>query len=357
MIFKAMAILSMIGIPRLFVYEMLMANAQEQKNRAQPQIPIVVPFPTWDDWVAECIAGCAELDYPDVEIYLLPDEALSPELEEEARRLAKGRTVIILPTGKGNPAQKRNVAMRASSHEWAALIDADAFPRRDWLRNAMQEISDDTGIIAGPNITPPKDPLSRQISGLVMRSALGFGAGYIRHYPVARHEIEEMPTCNMIIRRLPGLFFREEFATAEDMMYCRDTRERGYKIIYSPDVVVFHHRRTFPVQFARQFFFYGRDKGRLTARGHSSARLGHAMPAGLLLYAIATVALSLFRPPPFWWLLPAVAYAAAVVVESIRHARNPLLALCGVIGFPVAHASYGYGYLRGLPIGWRERTK
>ncbi|MCZ7591192.1 MAG: glycosyltransferase [Kiritimatiellae bacterium] len=347
----------MIKIQRLFVHEMLMPNAEEKKPDAQPMIPIIVPFPTWDDWVAECIAGCAELDYPDVEIYLLPDEPLPTDRAEEARRLAKGRAVHILPTGRGNPAQKRNVALRASSAPWAALIDADAFPRADWLKNATAEATEEVGIVAGPNITPPNDPLSRQISGLVMRSALGFGAGYIRHYPVARHEIEEMPTCNMIIRRLPDLFFREEFATAEDMMYCRDTRERGYKIIYSPEVVVFHHRRTFPIQFARQFFFYGRDKGRLTARGHSSARLGHAMPAGLLLYAIATLVFALIHPLPLWWLLPAAVYAVAVVVESVRHAHTPLLALCGLLGFPVAHASYGYGYLRGLPIGWRERKQ
>lgn len=328
------------------------------RNTELPEIPILIPFPKWDEWVAECISGCAQLDYPMFEIWLLPDEQLPPDRLDEAKRLAKKRMLRVLPTGRGNPAQKRNVALRVSSHSWAALIDADAFPRQDWLRKAFQEAEDDVGVIAGPNITPPRDPLSRQLSGLVMQSPLGFGAAYIRHHPAPRHDLEEMPTCNMLIRRLPGLLFREEFSTAEDMMYCRDVRERGMRIRYSPDVVVFHHRRRFPKDFARQFYYYGRDKGRLFARGHHSSRLAHAAPAGFLLYTAAVFALWLITgyAIPTWCLLPGIAYGLFVLLESIRCARSLLIALCGLLAFPVAHASYGFGYLRGIPIGWRERT-
>jgi len=338
--------------------EMPMAEQQDNQNvgtGAQPELPIVVPFPKWDDWVAECIAGCAKLDYPHFEIWLLPDEPLPPERVAEAERLAAGRPVRVLPTGPANPAKKRNVALRASHHAWAALIDADAFPQPDWLQNAFRHVTDTVGIVAGPNMTPPGDPLARRISGLPMRSPLGFGAGYIRHHPVAQHDAEEMPTCNMIIRRLPELLFREEFNTAEDMMYCRDTRERGFRIVYAPDVVVYHHRRRFPRDFAKQFYFYGRDKGRLFARSHGAARVGHAAPAGLLIYAVATLLLALLCPIPFWWWIPALGYAALVLLESIRCASSPILALCGLIAFPVAHLSYGFGFWRGVPKGLRER--
>ncbi len=348
----------MIEIHANYVELLLMTNDKiisTSDGATLPPLPIVVPFPQWDDWVAECIEGCAKLDYPDFEIWLLPDEPLPADRIAEANRLAGGRTVRVLPTGPANPAKKRNVALRASNHAWAALIDADAFPRSDWLKNAFREASSDVAIIAGPNITPPNDPLSRQISGLAMRSPLGFGAGYIRHHPVAKHDAEEMPTCNMIIRRLPDLYFREEFSTAEDMMYCRDARNRGFRIVYTPDVVVYHHRRTFPSAFARQFYFYGRDKGRLFVQSHGVGRIGHAAPAGLLLYASATILLALFWKVPLWWWIPALAYALLVAVESLRCARSPLLALCGLIAFPVAHISYGFGFWRGIPKGLRER--
>lgn len=329
-----------------------------QPQPTLPRVAILIPFRQWDPWCADCVAACAALDYPEVELWLLPDAPLPAAAEAEARQRAGPRPFTIAPTGPGNPAQKRNVALRALSCDWAALVDADAFPRADWLRNAFREVADGVGIVAGPNLTPPHDPWSRQLSGLVMRSPLGFGPAYIRHHPAPRHEPDEMPTCNMLIRIIPGLLFREEFSTAEDMMYCRDVRERGYSIVYAPDVIVFHHRRRFPVELARQFYFYGRDKGRLFALGHPASRAAHAMPALWLAYAVLLGAAGLFaRSLPTGLLWPAMAYGMLVLVETVRCARSPLVALGGLLAFPVAHASYGWGYWRGLPLGLRERAR
>lgn len=315
----------------------------------QPSIPIIIPFPRWDNWVADCISACAQLNYPHCEIWLLPDQELPFDLLEEARKLAGNRKLRVLPTGvKTNPSQKRNVALRASQHQWLALIDADAYPHPDWLQNATQEIADDVAIVAGPNVTPPKDPLTRQISGLVMRSPVGFGTGYVRHYPVKRHESHEMPTCNMLIKRLPDLFFREEFDTGEDMIYCSDVHERGFRIIYIPDMLVFHHRRRFPREFARQFFGYGYGKGVLFNQSRDVSRLSHTAPAVFLIYLVFTILPGISRHIPLWWWLPLISYFLLITVESVRHAHTPILALCGLLAFPVAHISYGLGFLLGM---------
>ncbi|HMP74933.1 MAG TPA: glycosyltransferase [Kiritimatiellia bacterium] len=338
-------------------------NEPSSKQAAPTPLPrtaVIIPFPRWDDWTAECLAACAALDHPELELWLLPDAELPTEIAVSAQQLAGTRALRIVPTGPGNPAMKRNVAMRATTCAWAALVDADAYPRPDWLQSAFREAKDTVGIVAGPNITPPRDSYARRLPGVVMRSPLGFGPGYVRHHPVPRHEPEEMPTCNMLIRLLPGLLFREEFSTAEDMMYCRDVRERGFRIVYSPDVVVFHHRRRFPAGFARQFYFYGRDKGRLFARGSRASRLPHAAPAAVLLYAVVYAVLAVLSAwicVPKWLALPGLAYLLLVVMESFRCSRNPLLALGGLVAFPVAHASYGLGWWRGLPTGWRERKQ
>ena len=82
------------------------------------------------------------------------------------------------------------------------------------------------------------------------------------------------------------------------------------------------------------------------------------MPALLLLYALALAVLAGWLSPlPLVAWLPAGAYAALVLLESIRSAVAPAIALGGLLAFPLAHASYGWGYLCGLPAGWRERNK
>lgn len=325
------------------------------EGKSLPPVAIIIPFPEWDDWTAECVERCSQLDYPDVALWLLPDNPLTDQQLLEARRLSAPRLLHVKPTGKVNPAKKRNVALRCIQTAWSALIDADAYPRPDWLRNAFSVVSNDVGIVAGPNVTPPHDPWARQLSGLVMRSPLGFGPAYIRHHPVPAHGPEEMPTCNMLIRMIPGLLFREEFSTAEDMMYCLDTRSQGYRIVYSPDVVVYHHRRRFPRDLARQFFFYGRDKGRLFARRSPVSRFSHAMPALVLLYGVLLMTVGVFIDVDGWMLAPGIMYGMLVIIESVRCACNGAVALGGLMAFPLAHAAYGWGFLRGLPVGWREK--
>ena len=34
--------------------------------------------------------------------------------------------------------------------------------------------------------------------------------------------------------------------------------KNGFKILYAPDVVVWHHRRSRPIPFLKQMFYYGK---------------------------------------------------------------------------------------------------
>ena len=47
----------------------------------QPKVSIVIAVGTWNKNLDECLAYCRELDYPSVEILVLPDEfsGTSPE--------------------------------------------------------------------------------------------------------------------------------------------------------------------------------------------------------------------------------------------------------------------------------------
>ena len=270
--------------------------------------------------------------------------------------MALGARLHVEPTGGGNPAAKRNVALRRSDAAIFALVDSDAWPAPDWLAAGVPLLVDDVAVVAGPNLTPPSDSLSRRLSGRVMESLLGFGAGFIRHRKVARRVVREMPTCNMILRKLDGLEFREDLNTGEDMMYCSDVRGRGLQVLYDPDVVVFHHRRKMGLSFMKQFFHYGLDKGRLTRRSSDISYVWQAFPAFFVLYLAALVVVALV-PVPGWarqaaW-TPLVVYAAAVIIESCRLATSVGEACLAPLGFVLAHVSYGTGYLRGFLVPGR----
>ncbi len=315
-------------------------------------VAIIVPFNEWNDWVLDGVAACSRLNglNPAWTLWLVaddePDETWRSRLEE----FAPVMRMEIVATGPGNPSQKRNAALRKTPAPIVALVDSDAYPEPGWIVNALKHIEGDVGVVTGPNLTPVDDPLWRRVSGRVMESPLGFGEGYIRHVPVPSRDVREMPTCNMIYRRAGDLMFHEELATAEDMVFCSEMRAAGFRVVYRPDVRVYHHRRTFGWSFIKQFFGYGFNKGRLWRWGSDIAYGWQAVPALFLLYLVAAIVLSVWA---HGWLLlglwtPLIVYALVILRESARMAHTVAEYLLCIPAFPTAHLAYGAGYLAGF---------
>ncbi len=102
-------------------------------------VSIIIAVKTWQKNLEECIKRCRELDFADFEILVLPDiaEGLSPTYLNRSQ--TKGAVPIkIIPTGSVNPAQKRDIAMDYARGEILAFIDDDAYPQKDWLKNALK---------------------------------------------------------------------------------------------------------------------------------------------------------------------------------------------------------------------------
>ena len=99
---------------------------------ADPRVVVIVPCVSWNPYVAECLAGCLDLDFDDFRVVLLPDEPLAPPEQPRDNR------VLVLPTGDVSIAAKRNRAVREHpTAAYYAMIDSDAFPDPGWLREAL----------------------------------------------------------------------------------------------------------------------------------------------------------------------------------------------------------------------------
>lgn len=315
------------------------------------RVTIVIPFRSWDQWLAECVEACAAMDFQDFCIVLLPDEALEADQEPFLKRiLAPGQWAVEV-TGPLNPGAKRNIGMKTVPAEFFALIDADARPDIVWLSSSLNVLDAemDVVLVAGPNLTPPNDPSGRLACGHAMESPLGFGPAYKRHVVLPRHEEEEMPSCNMVFRSAPGVFFREELDTGEDMMFCKDLCKTGERIIYLPECRVFHHRRTLYRPFMKQFYLYGVDKAHPLILKNRANHCWQALPTALTAYMLLLVisfCIPVLRHP--WFALPMAVYLLAVVWESIRLSRRPFEAVLSVTAFIAGHISYGVGYVAGI---------
>jgi len=308
------------------------------RGRIMDKVSIIIPCREIDLMAERCIRECLKLDYRNFEILVLPDKK---------SRNRFGKKVKIIPI-KGKPAVKRNLAMKKSKGEFYAFIDSDAYPRKDWLKNALRYFQDSKiGIVGGPNITPKEAGFWEKISGYVLANFLATLFSNIR-YRVARNRyVRELPSCNYIARKKSSCEYSQEYLTAEDSEFCFNCIKKGFKVLYAGDVVVYHHRRNTFKGHIKQMFVYGRDIAWLTKEDFSWDKLYYVLHSlGLLVFVLGLL-LSLFSNfIRIIFLYIVLLYLGVMFLVSIKD--NLKITFASFISLISTHFSYGFGWLYGL---------
>jgi len=307
-------------------------------------VSIIIAVKTWQKNLEECVDKCLELDFSDFEILILPD---SYEGDFSERRIK------IIPTGPVNPAQKRDMALNYGKGEIFAFIDDDAYPRKDWLKNAVNNFSDPlVAAVGGPAITPDNDNVRQKASGKVYQSPLVSGKYVYRYLPKKKTEVDDYPSCNFLIRKsvmqeLGG--FNTNFWPGEDTKLCLEiTKGLGKKIIYDPEVIVYHHRRPLFSPHNKQIASYALHRGYFVKHyPQTSLRLPYFIPTLFLLGIIFGAILSIFLVPVrVIYIFSLILYLSLVFIFSIsKNLRLIPYVFCGII---LTHITYGFYFLKGL---------
>jgi len=308
-----------------------------------PKVSIIIPCKNVDSYAQECIQCCLALDYPSFEILLLPDLPSSWEL----------RGVEIISTGPVKPAAKRNIGTKQAGGEFYAFIDSDAYPRRDWLKNALRYFQDlDVAGVGGASITPEGDSLMQKASGAVYSSTMGGFRFAFRYSSKQLQETDDLPSCNLIVRA--SVFeetggFDERFLTGEDTKACMDIVHRQRKkLVYAPDVVVYHHRRPLFEPHLKQVWTYARHRG-LFAKifPRTSRRLTYFIPSVLVTGLAVGLLLSFIPIVKFLFTMAYGTYLLGIVLSGLA-TKNIKLSLIVPLGIFLTHLTYGVGFISGL---------
>ncbi|HGJ66020.1 MAG: glycosyltransferase [Candidatus Bathyarchaeota archaeon] len=308
----------------------------------KPLVSIIIPCKIVDEYTTECIEGCKRLDYPNVEIILLPDTYV-PTIDG----------IKIIATGPVAPGTKRNIGVAKSRGEICAFIDNDAYPRNDWLTNATKILEDPSvGGVGGPGITPPKDSLLQKASGLVMSSFM-VGTLSKRYKTQNNFESDDIHSCNFIAPKsviLAAGGWNEKYWPGEDTLMCLGIRKLGKKLIESSEVVVYHHRRSLFKPHLKQVSRFGEHRG-LFARKYpqNSAKITYFFPSVLILSLTVGLILSLLIPYFIYiMVLGLLVYLISCSIAAAQQVRSLKLFFIVWIGIIVTHITYGIYFLSGL---------
>ena len=323
-----------------------------------PKVSIIVPFyKARSRYLEECIQRCLELDHPDFEIIVVSNEHYE----------ASDPKVKAFTTDKLSQGEKDDVGISVSSGEICAFINDDAYPRRDWLKNAVKYFQDpEVGAVGGPGLTPENDGLMQKASGAVYASFLGAGfAAYRCSTPRSPTYIDDCPGHNLIVKK--GLLeriggFGTRFRSGEDTALSLKIIKASRKIVYAPDVIVFHHRKPLFRAHMRQARSCGMHRGYYVKKfPETSFRASYFLPSFLVFSIMALATILALDPSIAWPLLVLLGvYVLFSFASGFISNRSLKIALLFPAAILATHVAYGVGFLQGLMtfdenrLTWKE---
>jgi cellulose synthase/poly-beta-1,6-N-acetylglucosamine synthase-like glycosyltransferase len=308
----------------------------------EPLVSIIIPCKEVDDYTRECIEYCKQLTYSNFEIILLPDY-FTQTIDN----------VKVIATGPVSPGIKRNMGVKNSNGLFCAFIDNDAYPRLDWLTNALKYFEDPkVGGVGGPGLTPEEDSFMQKAGGLVL-SSLMVGNLSSRYKTESSFESDDIHSCNFIARKQDveaSGGWNEKYWPGEDTLMCLAIKKLGKKLIESSEVVVYHHRRSLFKPHLKQVSRFGEHRGFFVKKfPENSMKLTYFFPSLLITSFLAGILISLFLPVFGYVLLFGVAaYLVSSLIAAVIQVRSMKLLLSVWLGIIVTHIIYGSFFLRGL---------
>ena len=308
----------------------------------QPFVDIIIVFKTIDKFILESVEHCLKLDYKNFNILLVPDKKIDFPI--------KSKKIRIVVSGPLSIPKKRNIGIKNSlkKAELIAFVDSDAFPNKNWLKNVIKYFNkQETIAVGGPNLTPPNSEFKRKITGNVIKQKIAIGDSAVRHKILPTQNIKELPTCNLIVRKkfFETNLFDESLTTGEDAKLCSDIINKGGKIIYAKDVLVFHHRRRIFKPLLKQQYYYGYFKAKLFFKKQLHSKY-YLTPLLFLLYLILGIIFSFFSQIFFLIFFASLAiYIIIIFLSSSQNSQyNPEVLPTTLCVF-LTHLSYGLGFL------------
>lgn len=288
----------------------------------EDKIAIIIPFINLNDYVLGCIEQCLRLNYSNFILVLLPD--IDIELPSS---LINNLRIKVLKTGVLTIAEKRNKGIEfAASSQYYAFLDSDAYPRPDWLKNAIEVFkgSENIWVVGGPSICPEKEEFKRRVASNALKSIFvsGLNAKNFRPERAQSRECKRMPACNLIVKwqaiEKIGMF-NPAYITGEDLEFCKRISETGKKMIFSKDVIVYHHSRSIFMPFIKQRFVYSLSIPRISQDDFNILNLSYFFPLFFIISLIFLAAFSFYNHLAWSIIIYlGVIYFILILTESLR---------------------------------------
>jgi GT2 family glycosyltransferase len=310
---------------------------------------IIIPVKSINDYVRETVPYIQDLTGYEWELFIIPNNIEENEWLDDDR-------ISIIESGRVGPADKRDLGAQNASGDILVFLDDDSYPESNILKVASKHFYD-LNIIAvgGPGITPPTDSFWQRVSGAVFLSKFTGGAPE-RYVSVGKsREMDDWPSVNLMVRKDVFLSvggFDCQYWPGDDTILCLKLKETGKKLIYEPNMVVWHHRRAGLSLHLKQIGAYGLHRGFFAKKyPETSFRFKYFIPSIFTLFFVTSL---------FYLLMPNIIqiiiilgcalYIVALIIGAFEISKyeNLSIALASLIFIFLTHLYYGVNFMFGF---------
>jgi glycosyltransferase involved in cell wall biosynthesis len=230
-------------------------NGTKEKN---PFFSIIVPTYNRPKQIVLCLEALSRINYPyrSFEVIVVDDGSRLPVQIFISPFIDKVNLTIVTQENAG-PSAARNAGAKVAKGDFLVFTDDDCMPSPDWLQTlSLRFMTSPECAIVGRSVNALADNLFDTASQMLIEYLYAY---YNQDPNQARFIISNnlsLPTKQF--HNVGGFDTIFSNAGGEDREFCEHWRHYGYRVIYAPEVLVYHaHGLTFS-SFWRQHFNYGR---------------------------------------------------------------------------------------------------
>jgi cellulose synthase/poly-beta-1,6-N-acetylglucosamine synthase-like glycosyltransferase len=309
---------------------------------------IIIPVKHINSYVKENLKNILLQSYNNYEVIILPN-FYNPNEYNFSKKIK------IISTGKIPPGLKRNIGAKKATGEVLVFFDDDSFPKNNFLLFARYYFRNkNINAAGGPSITPNTNTTFQKISGYFFENTI-FGGSTERYLPKKNFFVDDWPSVNFLIKKKTFLSvggFNIKYWPGEDTLFCLNlVKKTKKKILYSPNLVLYHHRRKTLIKHLKQIKGYGLHRGFFSKKyPENSLRFKYFVPSIFFLYLTSIpIALFLLKINSLY-LAPLITYFFLIYFKSFYIALNKKKNISFEIFRCVffSHIVYGYNFIKGL---------
>jgi glycosyltransferase involved in cell wall biosynthesis len=309
---------------------------------------IIIPVKYINSYVRENLKNILLQSYNNYEVIILPN-FYNPNEYNFSKKIK------IISTGKIPPGLKRNIGAKKATGEVLVFFDDDSFPKNNFLLLARHHfMNKNINAVGGPSITPNTNTTFQKISGYFFENTI-FGGNPERYLPLKKKFVDDWPSVNFSVKKKTFLSvggFDIKYWPGEDTLFCLNLiKKTKKKILYSPNLVLYHHRRKTLIKHLVQIKGYGLHRGFFSKKyPENSLRFKYFVPSIFCLYLISIPFVLLNFKINYKYLLPLVIYFSLTYLKSFLISKKKEKKISFQI-FKCAflsHLIYGYNFIRGL---------